>query len=96
MSLSLCPTLRKVFRNYVDFDPRDPEHLEAFRMLCLEDTARQHPTLRFNLTEQYTDVRSMMMVEVGRAHVDHVNRLISVLEQLDTKTSSRLRTLLEA
>lgn len=61
----------------VDFDPQNPEHMEAFEMLCIgtkdEDGIirfRQHPTLRFNVKWPYTDLRTLMFHAVGRAYVE--------------------------
>lgn len=71
--MQYCPTLRKVLKNYVDFDVKNPEHLEAFKSLCLEHYAKQHPTLRFNLTETFEDVRSMMFHQVGQAYLKRVS-----------------------
>ncbi len=68
----LCPSLAKIQRNQVDFDPRNSEHLKAFEMLCVGDedgTIRQHPTLRFNVHEGYHDVRSMMLDIVAREFI---------------------------
>lgn len=69
--MPLCPSLRHVESNPVVFDPTNPEHLKAFEMLCLGEAGniRQHPTLRFDLEENFPDVRSLMFHKVGRYHV---------------------------
>lgn len=64
----ICPTLRKVQRAYVRFDPLNVEHLNAFKSLCLSKTAKQHETLRFELEDNFTDVRTMMFHKVGEYH----------------------------
>lgn len=51
---------------YVDFDVTNPEHIAAY--VCLTKYGRQHPTLRFNLYEQYADVHSMMNAVIGAAY----------------------------
>lgn len=69
----ICPTLAVMERSYVDFDPMNPEHLKAFKMLCIGETPttpiKQHATLRFNIEHPFTDVRTMMFHRVGEAHV---------------------------
>ena len=72
--MALCNTLNRIARSYVDFDPTDPEHLEAFKMLVLGENGpasviRQHPTLRFNVDHPYDNVRSMMMHKVAEEHI---------------------------
>lgn len=67
-----CRTLAVVDRQYVDFDPTNKDHIEAFSMLCLgvdNDNFRQHPTLRFNIHHPYTDVRKMMFHMVARDYI---------------------------
>lgn len=73
----LCSTLRKVQLSYVKFDVLDPEHLKAFEMLCLGEPTpvggiriKQHPTLRFELEDNFPDVRTMMFHKVGTYHVN--------------------------
>ncbi|TFH08556.1 MAG: hypothetical protein E4H14_06175 [Candidatus Thorarchaeota archaeon] len=74
----MCSSLRKVQANYVKFNPLNPEHLEAFQMLCLGVKApqgvhiRQHPTLRFDLDEGFMDVRKMMFHVIGEYHRTHL------------------------
>lgn len=76
--MMLCSSLRKVQSTYVKFDPLDPEHLEAFRMLCLGEKApqgvhiKQHPVLRFELDEGFMDVRTMMFHVIGEYHRTHL------------------------
>jgi hypothetical protein len=68
-----CPSLAIIDRQHIDFDPTNQEHLEAFRMLCLginNDHFRQHPTLRFNVAQPFTDVRTMMFHRVGEMVVN--------------------------
>lgn len=72
--MALCNTLNRITRSYVDFDPTDPEHLEAFKMLVLGENGpasviRQHPTLRFNLEQPYDNVRSLMTYRVAEEHL---------------------------
>jgi hypothetical protein len=73
--MMICRTLRRVQRNYVDFDVNNPEHLEAFRLLCLGNDdglgihTKQHPSIRFNLEENFQDVRTMMFHKVGQAYL---------------------------
>lgn len=72
-----CRTLAAVDRQHVDFDPYDPEHAKAFKMLCIganNDRFRQHPTLRFNVEEPFTDVRTMMFHRVAQAFL-HNNKV---------------------
>jgi hypothetical protein len=73
MSSSILAELRPT---YVDFDPTNAEHLEAFRMLCVnrDETGtlqlKQHPSLRFKLDRsQYSNVRDMMLVRVGEQYL---------------------------
>jgi len=64
-----CPTLTSAIRETVNFDPSNPEHRKAFKMLVLGEvseqtgaiTLRQHPTLRFTLPAPYTNVRQMLI-----------------------------------
>ena len=77
----ICSTLRAVEKRYVDFDPVDPEHIEAFKQLCLGtkrggqlSSIRQHKQLRFNLEAPFTDVRTMMFHKVSEAHVKSISK----------------------
>lgn len=75
--MKLCATLQKVQRQYVDFDPKNTEHLEAFRILCLGEvynavgvfTHRQHKHLRFNLEQPFQSVPEMMFHKVGETYL---------------------------
>lgn len=77
--MAYCATLAPVIRQTVDFDVTNPEHLRAFKMLCIGENKsdavviRQHPTLRFNLEHPFTNVRSMMIHKVG---VHYVNSML--------------------
>lgn len=67
-----CRTLATIDRQYVDFDPYNPDHAKAFQMLCIgrnNDHFRQHPTLRFNVVEPFSDVRTMMFHKVAEAFI---------------------------
>lgn len=69
----MCPTLSKVQRQHVEFNPTNPEHIKAFASLCLGDrlgNIKQHPELRFALEVQYPDVRTMMFHKVGQFHLN--------------------------
>lgn len=78
----MCRTLHQAERAFVDFDPTNTEHIEAFHALCLGQRSdaghihiKQHPTLRFYLEENFPDVRSMMFHKVGEYHHNQlVNR----------------------
>ena len=70
--MAMCNTLSKVLRQHVDFDPTNPEHLKAFKMLVLGEDGptsniRQHPTLRFNIDNPFDNVRTMMTHKVAEA-----------------------------
>jgi len=67
----LCPILRKIKKQLVQFDPENREHIKAFEYMCLGENGvfRQHPVLRFELEEGFVDVRSMMLYKVGRAWI---------------------------
>ena len=72
--MAMCNTLSKVLRQRVNFDPTNPEHLKAFKMLVLGEsgptsTIRQHPSLRFNLDNPYDNVRTMMTHKVAEAYL---------------------------
>lgn len=75
--MQLCSTLNRVVKNHVDFDPNNPEHLRAFKMLCLGDSPtapiRQHESLRFTLESPYVDIRTMMIHKVSEAHIRLIN-----------------------
>lgn len=71
-----CPTLAVIDRQHVDFNPALPEHRKAFQMLCLgvnNDHFRQHPTLRFNVEQPFTDVRTMMFHKVADAFLSNAH-----------------------
>ena len=51
---------------HVDFDVTNPEHIAAY--VCLTKYGRQHPTLRFNLYEQFENVHSMMNTVIGATY----------------------------
>ena len=76
--MQICGTLNKVQKQYVDFDPTNKKHLEAFKMLCLGKPngagviLQQHPELRFNLELPFEDVRSLMFHKVGEAYLEKV------------------------
>lgn len=55
-----------------DFDPHNPDHIQAFVMLTQH--GRQHPTIRFRLEHPYLDVRAMMYDKVGKAYVEMFQR----------------------
>lgn len=70
--MAMCNTLSKVLRHRVNFDPTNPEHLKAFKMLVLGEEGptgniRQHPTLRFNIDNPFDNVRTMMTHKVAEA-----------------------------
>jgi len=72
--MAMCNTLSKVLRQHVDFDPQNPDHLKAFKMLCLGEAGptsniKQHPTLRFNLDNPFDNVRTMMTHKVAEAYL---------------------------
>lgn len=57
---------------YVDFDANNPEHLRALRML-MEETPRQHPTLRFYFDSvNYRSAFTYMIDKVTEAHINRV------------------------
>lgn len=73
--MAMCNTLSKVMRTHVDFDPKDAEHLKAFKMLVLGEDGptsciRQHPTLRFNLDNPFDNVRTMMTHKVAESYLN--------------------------
>jgi hypothetical protein len=69
----VCTSLNGIAKSYVDFDPLNPDHLRAFKMLCMGEgpgtPLRQHPTLRFNVDQPFVDVRTMMFYRVCEAHI---------------------------
>lgn len=74
--MSDCTVLSSNIRTAVTFDATNPEHVEAFRMMCLGEvdalgnvTIRQHPTLRFRLEFPHVDVRSMMLTKIAQQYV---------------------------
>lgn len=72
--MAMCNTLGKVLRQHVDFDPQNPDHLKAFKMLVLGEDGpasniKQHPTLRFNLDNPFDNVRMMMTHKVAKAYL---------------------------
>lgn len=75
--MAMCNTLSKVLRQHVDFDPQNPDHLKAFKMLVLGESGpssniKQHPNLRFNLDNPFDNVRTMMTHKVAQAYLtDH-------------------------
>ncbi len=74
--MSICPSLAPIVRESVNFDVTNPEHLKAYKMLCIGEIKngvsliRQHPTLRFNLEHPFTNVRTMMQHKVGEHYVN--------------------------
>lgn len=66
-------------RPTVKFDPRNAEHVRAFRMQCIGEVdqdgtvrRRSHPTLRFQLEQPYTSVITMMLAKVAQAYVENM------------------------
>jgi hypothetical protein len=55
---------------YIDFDPKDKEHLEAFYSLKYE--AKQNSKLRFKLEEGYADVPTMMQSKITESYLKSV------------------------
>lgn len=55
---------------YIDFDPKNKEHLEAFYTLKYE--ARQSSQLRFKLDENYPDVPTMMQSKITETYLKSV------------------------
>jgi hypothetical protein len=72
-----CHSLAPVVKDYVDFDPNNPDHLKAFKMLCLGETynapLKQHETLRFKIQPPFPDVRTMMFHKVSEAHINMIS-----------------------
>lgn len=72
----ICATLNAAHKNMVDFDPTNPEHLKAYRSLCIgedEPTGvriKQHPTLRFNIQAPFETVPAMLQYKIGQAYLD--------------------------
>lgn len=48
---------------YLEFDPANPEHMDAYRSLVLE--GRQHPTLRFSVGT-FESVPQMMIHRISQ------------------------------
>lgn len=74
--------LRNSQQMYVNFDPANIEHLEAFKLLCIGNgepreqfVVRQHPTLRFILNEGFEDVRTMMLHKVGNQYLQTMKKV---------------------
>lgn len=57
-------------KKFVEFDPMNKEHLEAFRMLTQDN--RQHPVLRFEVPYPFLDVRAVMYDRISKAHLNAV------------------------
>lgn len=70
---------------YVDFDVKNPEHIKAY--ICLTKYGRQHPTLRFNLSDGYLDVHSMMNAAVGAEFIKQYPDVEEEARHLVTKRS---------
>ena len=70
--MNASPILQQVAAKvaYVEFDPTNFEHMDAFNMVVYNN--RQHPTLRFALKYPYHDIRVMMLEKVGKAYTDHM------------------------
>jgi hypothetical protein len=66
----------------VDFDPRNPEHLEAFEMLCLgiKGKLQMHPTLRFYLNPPFQNLRTQMLHMVAECYIQD-SRVKQLLEK---------------
>ncbi len=70
-------TLLDEFRpSPVEFDPTKPDHLEAFRLMCVSRDEQgklrmqQHPRLRFRYDRGlYSSAREMMLVRVGEHYL---------------------------
>jgi hypothetical protein len=72
----ICPTLNKVRKQVVDFDPQNLDHLKAFQMLSLGNKdergnihVKQHPTLRFHLESPFVSVPDMMNNIIGHEYL---------------------------
>jgi len=72
----LCPTLNKVRKQVVDFNPHDQEHLKAFAMLSLGNKdergnihVKQHSTLRFHLETPFVSIPDMMNNVIGHEYL---------------------------
>ena len=50
----------------VKFNPSNPQHVEAY--LCIRLHGKQHPTLRFELDEDFQSVPGMMEVMLADAY----------------------------
>jgi len=71
-TLPLVPVLYRAVSHlqFADFDPKVPEHVEAF--VWLTQKSRQHPTMRFRLEQPYLDVITMMYDKIGREYAAKV------------------------
>ena len=56
----------------VVFDPSDPTHMSAYRMLIKE--GKQHHTIRFKLEHPFFNIRSMLMSKVSDAYLNSFSR----------------------
>jgi hypothetical protein len=61
--------LLKQAKPLVKFDPKNKEHIEAFRSVYFN--GKQHPTLRFELEEGYASVVSMASDKLLRRFLKH-------------------------
>jgi hypothetical protein len=86
------PTPTAALRNFtqrltqVDFNVNDPEHIKAY--ICLTQHGRQHPTLRFNLTNGFQDVHSMMNAIVGAEFIKQFPDLRTSANELVTSAKN--------
>ena len=55
------------------FDPTNPEHINAFKMLVLDQPNKQHPRLRFNLEFPFVNVPQMMLHKIANAYINLTN-----------------------
>lgn len=77
----ICATLAAAQKQYVDFDATNPEHIEAFKLLCLDPShSKQHAVLRFNIEMPFEDVRSMMFQRVSEQFMKLVSKKAPVAE----------------
>lgn len=82
----ICASLRPLQQQPVKFDPTNVEHLEAVRMLCTAPTLRQHPTLRFELEQPFTDVRSMLFHKVIEKHLETLTSANGTITNVSKKS----------
>lgn len=68
--MSILDTIKK---EQVVFDCNNVEHVNAY--LCLQNTGRQHSSLRFVLEEGYPSVYHMMVNQMTNAWAAHVSVL---------------------